>query len=259
MANLISKITLAIIISTSTYYVIYTKETKDPISNSPIEKIPGKSKKISSAIRKRKSSGIKKKPLTIMQMPEDELVQLQKNAALERDFPLAIKCLERRMKLNTNPETLANLIFELGQLQFEFNKLEPCIKTLNEFKKKFPGHIEIEEAHYKVCVASFLNTLGSEKDQTNTDIAINLANEYLDHPTNFKKYRSEVETLKQQTLKQKATHELMICESHIKTGHLAGAKRRLAYLEQEFSNIPEINSQVLALHEKVYSHKKNIS
>lgn len=254
------KISLAVLISTSISYFIDAKNCKHvPIDNNLIEQEPHKSKTVSSAARKRKSSGIKKKPTTIIQMPEKELVNLQKKAVHEKNFPLAIKCLERRIKLNTNPEILANLIFELGELQLAFNKLESCIRTFNQFKQEFPGHKEIEEAYYKPCVASFLNTLGSEKDQTNTETAINLANEYLNHPIQFNKYRSEVETLKQQALKQKAIHELMICESYIKQGHVPAAKRRLAYVEKEFIDLPEINSQVLALREKVYAHEKNIS
>lgn len=197
---------------------------------------------------RKRSAGQKKKNTTLKQMDELELKSVQQEAVSKKNFSLAIKCLERRMRLSTNPEALANLIFELGEMQFEFGKLDLSIVTLTDFKKRFPGHKDIEEAHYKTCVASILNTLGSERDQTNTDLAINIANEYLNHPAHFAKYRCEVEAFKQQALKQKANHEIMVCEFHKKRGHLTAAKRRIDYIEKEFlTDLPELNSQILAL------------
>jgi outer membrane assembly lipoprotein YfiO len=215
-----------------------------------------KNKKSTTLARKRTAVN-KKKNTTLKQMDEIELTKVQQEANEKKNFPLAIKCLERRMRLSTNGEMLANLIFELGEVQFEFGKLDLAIITLNDFKKRFPGHKDIEEAHYKTCVASILNTLGSERDQTNTDIAINFANEYLNHPAQFQKYRSEVEAFKKQALTEKANHELMVCKFYKKQGHLTAAKKRAEYLENEFlTDLPEINSQILALKEEFSSPEK---
>jgi outer membrane protein assembly factor BamD (BamD/ComL family) len=200
---------------------------------------------------RKRSAGQKKKNTTLKQMDEIELKLLQQEAVSKKNFSSAIKCIERRMRLSTNSETLANLIFELGGMQFEFGKLDLTITTLNDFKKRFPGHKDIEEAHYKTCVASILNTLGSERDQTNTDLAINFANEYLNHSAHFAKYRSEVEAFKQQALRQKANHELMICDFHKKRGQLTAVKKRVDYIEKEFlTDLPELASQILALKEE---------
>lgn len=243
-------------------YVIETT-TKDLNQSSTDNESLGKTvpdvKKITNPRKRKSSIPIKKQP-TLMQMSDEELLNTQKKALAEKNFSLAIKCLERRMKLNTNPETLATLIFELGEIQFESGKLEASIITFNEFKKQFAGHKEIEEVYYKTCVASFLNILGSDKDQTNTDIAIKLADEYLAHQPQFTKYTSEVKAFKQQASEQKAHYELMICEFHKKRGSLKAVKKRLASLEKDFSDLlpPEINSQVLALKEELYQHEEKI-
>lgn len=247
------KLILVMLIITTLY--VSTKETTPLDVNHP----PKETEKISNP-RKRTTKGAKKAHRTLKQMPVDELAQLQKEAVQKKNFSLAIKCVEQRMKLVTNPADLADLIVELGELQFESGKLDLTIITLNQFKKEFPGHKEIEEVHYKTCVASFLNSVGSvDRDQTNTEHAIALANEYLAHPDHFKKYRTEVEKFREQALHERALHELNICKFHKKNGHIQASKKRLEYIEKEFGSmlLPELSSQILALKEEMYTIEHN--
>lgn len=85
------------------------------------------------------------------------------------------------------------------------------------------------------------------RDQTNTEKAVVFANEYLNHPMHFMKYRTEVQSFKTEALKQSAHHEIMICESQKRHGHLKAAKSALNMLKNIFKRYSRPCRKILAL------------
>lgn len=196
-------------------------------------------------LRKKKKNNKKN---TIKQLDIKELADLQYSALEKKDFSSAIKYLKMRMDRTTDPSMIAQLIFESGEINFEAGKFDQAIAIFEEFRKKFGSHHKIEDACYKLSLSGYLSMLDIHRDQTNTEKAVVLANDYLNHPMHFMKYRTEVQSFKTEALKKSAHHEIMICESQKRYGHLKAAKKRIEYVEKHFlKELPELAEKILAL------------
>lgn len=196
-----------------------------------------------------------KKKRTVKQMNDQDLAQLQQKALEDKNYTSAIKVMEQRLKLATDPEVTAQLLYELGVLLFDSGQFEKAIIVFDDFKMRFKGHTNVEEAYYKSVLASYYVTLDAERDQSNTKRAIAHADSYLKAEHNFSKYTQEVASLRKQCFVKKADYEFNVCAFYKKRGAAKSAQQRLAHIQKELlPELPELSPKIAALEQELTMH-----
>jgi outer membrane assembly lipoprotein YfiO len=223
----------------------------DPVHVGQTETTVHSSKKSAKEVRARHSTSKNKRKTLIKKMNSDQLKELQQESVRKKNYSVAIKCLELRLKKTTEPEDVALILFELAEIQFDSGNLDTAIILYDDFKKRFAGHVHVEEAYYKSALAAYLTTLNSERDQTKTEKAIELADEYLQQTNTFTKYANEVVLMRSEEFQKLANHEFGICRFYKKRGNIKAVTKRLAHIEQKLlPELPALQTQLTAIRQE---------
>jgi len=204
-------------------------------------------KKISKRKVPRKGLQGYKKYHTFSEMDFEELTVAKNQRLEEKNFDIAIKYLERMIKLCDSVNEKAALIIELADLLFMQQKYEESSKWFTEFIQLYPGNPKVEYASYKAIECASKQILSIDRDQSATEKALALADDFLkrDLFTTYTKEVAEIRHTCQQTLAQ---NDCYVAEFYIKHKSYAAAERRLTNLRSEWvDKVPEIKAPLTTL------------
>jgi outer membrane assembly lipoprotein YfiO len=177
----------------------------------------------------------------------EELAIAKDKKLAQKDYDATLKYLEQLLKISTDVNQTALLMVEYADLLLEQGELKKAGKVYTEFTHLYPGHTKHEYALYKATVCSFYSTLSSDRDQTATENAISLAQNFLENPT-YKIYEKEVADIQKQCFKKVVQSELDICNFYLKQGSFKAAEQRIAQLKTTYvPKIPDIEPDILAM------------
>lgn len=237
---------LILMISIITVTVAYTQDIK--ISQEHNKEIVATKKKESKR-RKKDSDKVRKSGLhkTYTDMTFDELVIAKDKKIAQKDYATALKYLEQLLKICTDIDKIALLMIEYADLLFDQGELSKASKIYTEFTNLYPGHEKHEYALYKATICSYYTTLSSDRDQTATETAISLAQNFLDNKA-YKVYVKEVTDIQQQCYKKIVKSELDICNFYLRQGNYNAAQQRVAQLKIDYiPKVPDIEADIIAM------------
>lgn len=188
---------------------------------------------------------------TMRTMPYEQLAAMKKQALEKNDFEVAIRCVERQLKLCDDIDEIAKLLIELGDLHFESGAKIKAEQIYAHFRTLYPGSQLVEYAHYKNILAAFHSTYSYDRDQTKTRAVIDLADEFLKQDL-FVKYRDETENIRRQCFQKLFESEQGICQFHLDYKRPQAAKERIALARNELATQePSLEPQLLLLESKI--------
>jgi outer membrane assembly lipoprotein YfiO len=216
-------------------------------SNVTIKNALNSSKKISN--RKIKRKGLQGYSVRhhFSDMDFDELMVAKNQKLQEKNWDIAVKYLDRMIKLCDDVNQKASLVIELADLLFQQEKYEESAKWFSEFIQLYPGNPKIEYASYKAIVCASKEILSIDRDQSSTEKALSLSNDFLkrDLFTTYKKEVAAIQQLCQETLAQ---NDCYVAEFYLKGKSYTAAERRLKGVRSEWvDKVPEITPALAVL------------
>jgi outer membrane protein assembly factor BamD (BamD/ComL family) len=113
-----------------------------------------------------------------------------------------------------------------------------------------------EHAAYRAVDAAYRCTEDHDRDQTQTQATIELADKFLQHKDRFKAHRTTVELIRTACYEKLITSELSICSFYRQQGNHDAAKARLALVEEEYgTKFPAAKTHVIAYRTQHYGEK----
>jgi outer membrane assembly lipoprotein YfiO len=163
------------------------------------------------------------------QMTYEEVFAI-KNAAVEKgNKSVAIATLERLIRLCVDPNQLGDLMLELGCFCFEAGRYAKSAELYNQFVTFYPGADHVEYALYQAINAEFHATRPADRDQTDTEKVIALADTFLGK-AHFTEHRQQVIDLRAQAYRKLFDAEVNVCQFYLNRKQYFQLNRRLAYL-----------------------------
>jgi len=184
---------------------------------------------------------------TLRDMSYDEIKVAKDGLLAKKNYYIALKYLERMLKLCDNLNEMADLLLEFADTLWADNKHEKAGKVYQEFASLYPGSDQAEYALYKAILCTEQSVLEADRDQTATRDTIALADKFLERADLFKKYAPDVEEIRTRCYKKLAASELNVCEFFKKSGKYKQAQRRLEIIRTDwFAKLPELEPTIIA-------------
>jgi len=175
-----------------------------------------------------------------------ELKKEKERQIARGDKYLAIKYLERMAPLCSDLGERAAILLELADLLFETKHMVKAERLYLEFMNLFPGDERTEYAHYRALVCCFDQISDYYRDQTKTQEAVELAQQFLSRKEVFVKYTTEVVGILQQCHEKLLESEMNIFNFYLKQGKMLAAETRLKNIEKEYiALLPEQEPLIL--------------
>lgn len=196
--------------------------------------------------RLRKSSKKKTQKKTLSHMPYEELTIAKDRQLKAGNKDLAIKYIEQMMKLCNDVQILGELLLELSDLFFDLGNFQKSAMIYTEFTNLYPGNDKAEYALYRAILSTYYCTLETDRDQTQTEETVELADTFLEQ-TQFKQYHDEVRTIREQCYNKLAESEFNICSFYLNKGSYKAVDRRLQDLrDQWLQKLPDLEPHIIA-------------
>ncbi len=211
-------------------------------------------KKLSGSKRyyKRRFGSVKEKKKILRDMSLQELETTKNTLVAENNKEIAVKYVERMLKLSKNVNQIAKLMIELADLFFDIGKLEKAELVYAQFTLLYPGNENIEYASYRAILCAFYSSLDAERDQSKTHDAINRADTFLEREDIFTIYSNEVKKIRTQCYHKIIDSEMSICSFYIHRGSLQAAQLRLDDVRKEWLlKAPDIETQLVTLQTEI--------
>lgn len=192
---------------------------------------------------------------TLSQMNFEE-IKAAKTLLLEKNSKhIAVKYIDRMIKLCENITTIGDLTIELADLHFDLGEFTKAEKLFTQFSSSYPGSSSVEYASYKAILSSFYETLIAERDQTKTHHTIALTDSFIERKDVFTKYAGDVLDIRTSCYKKAVESEINIFNFYLNRGKLLSAQSRLNSIRKDWTEkFPEITMQLthmeLQLHDK---------
>ncbi len=143
------------------------------------------------------------------------------------------------------PDQIRKLKYKLALALYKAGKYESAIIELEDYITFYPTAPNIEEAYYYLIKAYLKVSPDPWRDQTYTQKALKLINEFFINFPNSK-YLPLIEELKEEALKKLAQHQLLIAKFYEDYGYYYPAALRYEYVLLAYPN--EINKQEVLFH-----------
>lgn len=162
----------------------------------------------------------------------EELKQKKEELLAFGNIDMAAKIIDQMLRLSPNADVETTLILELADLLYINAKFENSLNIYKNFIMRYEGHVKFEYALFKAIQCSSYLLLDSDRDQTQTEEALALAEKYLslEHCV---AHRSEVEKIKNDCIARLFSSEIYTIEFYAKMGKIAVAQSHLNYIKNE--------------------------
>jgi outer membrane assembly lipoprotein YfiO len=207
----------------------------------------------------RKQSKKTKKEKKIRTYQDMDYEELTKAKDLQRErgnITVAIKYLDRMMKLCNDITKLAEHLLEVADLFFEDGQFQKAARLYAEYSSLYPGSDKMEYALYRAICSSFSCILSSDRDQTQTEETVGLTEIFLlqDH---FTQHRDEVKQIQMQCYGQLATSECNVCYFYITRDRFTAAEKRLKKIRSTWlPKVPTLEPNIIALETELTERKE---
>ena len=197
--------------------------------------------------------------LTMDDMNFVQLVQRKNELILEGDYKLAIKYLERMLKIVENADQPIFIMLELAELLMRTQNYAKAEKLFTEFIQLYPGNEYVEQAFVKAIRCSWEQTSAFDRDQTKTEETMALIDRFESRQaicsTGNIASVAEVKYLCEQKL---AASNMYVAKHYIGRGIFRSAHKRLDDIRQkDLCKIPQIEPELLHLEIQLAQAEKN--
>lgn len=115
---------------------------------------------------------------TIADMNFTELLQRKNELILTGDYTMAIKYLERMLKLAENTDQIIYIMLEMAELLMQTRDYKKAEVLFSDFSRLYPGNEYAELAYRKAIECSWNQTLRFDRDQSKTEETLALIQEF---------------------------------------------------------------------------------
>lgn len=115
---------------------------------------------------------------TIADMNFTELLQRKNELILTGDYTMAIKYLERMLKLAENTDQIIYIMLEMAELLMQTRDYKKAEVLFRDFSRLYPGNEYAELAYRKAIECSWNQTLRFDRDQSKTEETLTLIQEF---------------------------------------------------------------------------------
>lgn len=197
-----------------------------------------------------------KKVRTYMDMEYDQLVQAKNIQQTNGNTTATIKYLEQLLKISTDITVLSQHLLELADALFDDKQFEKSAFVYNQYCSLYPGSEKQEYSLYKSIVSSFACILSIDRDQSKTEEALALTEQFLKEE-HFKVYREEVIAVQKQCYEHLAASECNICMFYLNKGSLNAVEKRLSKIRSFWlPKLPTLEPEIIALETQVTEKKE---
>jgi outer membrane assembly lipoprotein YfiO len=190
-------------------------------------------------------------------MSFDELKQKTLTAIEKQKNDEAIEYLEKMVAQNPDNEQISEWKLKLADLYFESGNLPSAQQMYERFIQFYPSDSNAEYAHYHSILSKFYQTLRIDCDQSDTQDAIKLCNEYLAKST-FVKYKSDIKDIQNTCERKLIDKEIYVYDFYLNKGNYAAAQKRLQDLKDNYLiKNPDIEARLLFLECQLAQKQKN--
>lgn len=184
---------------------------------------------------------------TISDMNFTELLQRKNELILTGDYTMAIKYLERMLKLAENTEQIIYIMLEMAELFMQTNDYKKAEVLFSDFTRLYPGSEYAELAYRKAIECSYNQTLRFDRDQSKTEETLALIEEFNTRKDIYSAYTidkvSEIKKLCDQKLAQSS---ISIAKNDLGLAKYKEVHKRVDDLRATIIvQLPEIEPQLL--------------
>lgn len=197
--------------------------------------------------------------LTMEEMNFTQIVQRKNELILEGDYKLAIKYLDRALKLVDNADQPIFIMLELAELLMKSQQFPKAEKLFTEFYQIYPGSEYAEQALKKAILCSYEQTSTFDRDQTKTEETMALITRFESRQATCSAENiasvAEIKYLCEQKL---AASNMYVAKHYIGRGIFRSAHKRLDNVRQkDLCKVPYIEPELLQLEIELAQAEKN--
>lgn len=192
---------------------------------------------------------------SIKDMTEDELLLVLEYAKNRQDKELAFKVYFHLLSVCQDHTKIKTYKLDLADYCYGLKDYEKASLKYEEFCILYPGCAEAEYAEYKLILCTFYVSLEAYRDQTDTNRTITFINHFL-NKAKEDKFIQEAQSILKTCRKRLLQHEVVVFEMYLKQQKFIGAQKRLEYMEQNFSDVENIEKYIAYL-QKIYAVVKD--
>ncbi len=174
-------------------------------------------------------------------MTYDQIMQIKNGAVQKGNSAVAIAALERLMRLCTDVSKLSDIMIELAGLYYDVGQYTKSSELYNQFVNFYPGAGKelLEYAQFRAVSAQNCAIRPSDRDQTDTEKVISLADAFLGK-AQFALYRDQVVQLRAKAYESLFDSEASICRFFVHRGQLEPCNRHLKYVRELATKEPAL-------------------
>lgn len=176
-------------------------------------------------------------------MDFNEAVAAKEYYEKEKDIDMIIKTAERIAAIASDQEITSKAILDLAKLYLEKENFDKAQKYASDYQIMYPGTNEAKEANYIEIKARYKASADHDRDQTNTQKVIEVADEYEKNYKDDTQYLDEIKTMKSESYKKLLEHEICVINLYLSrydyfgsVSALKGAKKRIEYIKEKLLN-----------------------
>jgi len=204
-------------------------------------------------------------PNTLETMNFTQLLQRKNELIVEGNYQIALKYLERMLPLSDTPEQLIYIMLEMAELYMKIGDCSRAERMFMEFCKLYPGNEYVEQAFVKAIECSYTQTSNPDRDQTKTELTLDLIDEFLTRETIYTQESLErVRELQAQCRNKLAQREMGIARFYIgrsswgSKSSLKSAHRRIDGLHKDYLKLlPDLEPELLQLEIELAQAEEN--
>jgi len=224
-------------------FLAYAKKTT---STKKEKKIP---------LRKRQAVVLKQKKAenkTMSHMNFQELEVLKKRLVEEKSYAAAIKAIEKQEKQCKDSDIMATLMLEKADLYLKQGSYQIAGDLYKTFLELYPGNPHVEKAHYLATKCFEYRMLDAERDQSNTQLVIDLCDQYLERAQIYTTYLDEIKQIRTKCYQLLVESEVNVFEFYLKSNKFVSAQTRLNSIKKDYlEEMPDIEPLVMTLDVKL--------
>ncbi len=164
---------------------------------------------------------------------EAELVERKDELIENKDYNLAIKYLQRLLKISKDQEQRVEYLSDLAGCYFEYGDFKKAERAYGKIKDLYAGHDKVAYSAYREVISAWKCTLATDRDQTQTEATLVLCAEFLQRPTFFK-YHDVVRRVQTMCYEKLVESELRICKFYRDKGQEKAVKMRIAHMQEKW-------------------------
>jgi outer membrane assembly lipoprotein YfiO len=190
-------------------------------------------------------------------MQADELAKKATSYADKKKYEEACSYLEELIARFPDNPNISNYKIMLAELYFKDEKFEPAQILYDHFNQFYPADKQAEYSKYRSILSKFYQTLKTDCDQSDTEDAIKLCDEYVQN-TSFKKYRKEILDIQHTCESRLIDKEVYVFNFYVRDGKYDAARNRLKFLKDKYlANNPALEARLLFLECKLAQKEKD--